>query len=60
MFHQINRPLKVPTRETASCLALKVHPASARAAFRVAPPDGKRVASTTDWPHFLARGYVGR
>ncbi|MEO5916065.1 MAG: ATP-dependent helicase C-terminal domain-containing protein [Luteolibacter sp.] len=41
------------------CWALKEHPSlcenSLPVTLSLCTPDGKRIASTTDWPHFLAR-----
>ncbi|MEO5712639.1 MAG: ATP-dependent helicase HrpB [Luteolibacter sp.] len=41
------------------CFALKEHPSlcenSLPVTLSLCTPDGKRIASTTDWPHFLAR-----
>ena len=41
------------------CYALKEHPSVCEGRLPVllnlCTPDGKRIASTTDWPHFLAR-----
>jgi len=41
------------------CWALKVHPSLCEdrlpVILNLCTPDGKRIANTTDWPHFLAR-----
>lgn len=41
------------------CFALKAHPSLCEGRLPVllnlCTPDGKRLATTTDWPHFLAR-----
>lgn len=43
------------------CFALKVHPSLCEGRLpvllRLCTPDGKRLASTTDWPRFLARDW---
>ncbi len=61
------RPLKVsylsgvPETQVKlqDCFALKEHPSLCENQLPVTlilcTPDGKRIASTTDWPHFLAR-----
>jgi ATP-dependent helicase HrpB len=61
------RPLKVSYREGVpevqvklqDCFALKAHPSLCEERLPVTlslcTPDGKRVATTTDWHHFLAR-----
>ena len=61
------RPLKISYLTGApeaqvkiqDCWALKEHPSLCEnrlpILLNVCTPDGKRIASTTDWPHFLAR-----
>ena len=61
------RPLKVSYLDGSpevqvkvqDCFALKEHPVLCEnrlpVALNLCTPDGKRIATTTDWPHFLAR-----